>query len=175
MQQALLIVGTNDEIAACVADDARADGGRRMVLLDPRYVTIKRRLQGMKMHLSVPIENYLGVAIASEKRLDGILYRVILAHRDPELCVTLSETGDRRKLRESWRCWAAFFAMPRLIEKAPGEWETDAAPHPCVKARGAPSPRRRKALSKRRLRRTASKASSGAPVHRGEREIISYE
>lgn len=179
MQQAMFNVGTGDEIAARVADDARADGGRRMILLDPRYVTIKRRVGGMKMHLSVPIENYLGVVIACENQREGALYRISLAHRDPELCVTLKETRDRPRILDAWRRWAAFFAMPRLVECGAGEWETVALAPLGAKASASALPRRRTALAKRRPRRCSRCKSailaSRPSVFRGEREIICYE
>lgn len=179
MQQAMFDVGTGNKIAARVADDARADGGRRMVWLDPRYVTIKRRLQGMKMHLSVPVENYLGVVMACEERPDGAFYRISLAHRDPELCVTLKETCDRRRILDAWRSWAAFFAMPALVEHAVGEGKTIAPPRHGVTAHVSALPRRLTPLAKRGLRRSLRRKTANATrrptVFRGEREIICYE
>ncbi len=176
MRQATLNVGTADEIAARVADDPRADGGRRMVLLAPRYVTIKRRLRGVKMHLSVPVESYRGVVIACEQRPEGAVYRISLAHRDPELCVTLKETRDGPRILDAWRRWAAFFAIPRLIERAAGEWELVGRPRNGAKAGASSLPRRLKPLAKRALRRrrAADPARLGT-VFRGEREIICYE
>ncbi|VTZ21441.1 hypothetical protein MPC4_20283 [Methylocella tundrae] len=66
------------------------------------------------MHLSVPVVNYFGVAIARGERRHGPLYRVSLAHQDPELCVILQETRDRSSLADAQRYWAAFFAVPAL-------------------------------------------------------------
>ena len=71
MQQATLNLGGGKEVAARAGPDTRADGGRRMVLIERRRVTIRRRVRGVKMHLSLPIENYLGVAIGREQRRDG--------------------------------------------------------------------------------------------------------
>jgi hypothetical protein len=180
MQQAMFNVGSGNEIAARVADDARADGGRRMVWLDPRYVTIKRRLQGMKMHLSVPVESYLGVVLACDERPEGALYRISLAHRDPELCVTLKETCDRPRILDAWRSWAAFFGVPALVECAADESEiAPALPPPSAPAAARALPRRLTPTAKRglrrRLRRKTADQARSAIVFRGEREIICYE
>jgi hypothetical protein len=148
-------------------------------LLGQRCVTIKRRVQGMKMHLSVPVKNYVGVVIACEERPEGVLYRISLAHRDPELCVTLKEARDQSSILEAWRHWAAFFAMPTLVERAVGQWET-AAPPSSSAMTGLPAlPRRPAASSAQIPRRPARHRKSGptrpAAVFRGEREIICYE
>lgn len=185
MQQTIFALETANEIATRVGHDPRADGGRRMVLLGQRCVTIKRRLQGMKMHLSVPIKNYLGVVIACEERPDGALYRVSLAHRDPELCVTLKEARDQAAVLEAWRRWAAFFSMPTLVERGKGDWETVEPPAsgattgilavspahpPHVVPSAARRPRRRT-----RTRRKIIGLARPPIVFRGEREIICYE
>ena len=115
MQQATLNLGGGRQVAARAAPDARADGGRRMVLIERWRVTIRRRVQGMKMHLSLPVQSYLGVAIGREQRRDGALYRISLAHRDPELCVTLKQASDLAAMRDAQRHFAAFFAMPLLF------------------------------------------------------------
>jgi hypothetical protein len=182
MHQAGFTLETGHEITTRVGHDPRADGGRRMVLLGPRCVMIKRRVQGMKMHLSVPVKNYVGVVIACEEGADGALYRISLAHRDPELCVTLKEARDQSASLEAWRRWARFFSMPTLVECAGGEWEiiepqsagarADAlAQAPAFPRGGAPLSRRLRRLS----RRKSLGQSSAANIFRGEREIICYE
>jgi hypothetical protein len=95
-----------------VASDPRADDGRRIILLGRRTITIKRRLRGMKMHLSVPVETYQGVVMAGEGQPDGVLYRVTLTHRDPDLSVTLKESRSRGAMVEAWHQWSTYFAPP---------------------------------------------------------------
>ena len=112
MRLALFDLGLGTELATRVAFDPRADDGHRMILLGQRCVTIKRRLRGVKMHLSVPVENYLGVVMAHEGRPDGAIYRVSLAHRDPDLSVTLKESRSRAAMIEAWHHWSAYFAAP---------------------------------------------------------------
>jgi hypothetical protein len=100
-----------------VACDPRADDGRRLILLGRRTITIKRRLRGVKMHLTVPVETYQGVIMAREGRSDGVLYRVTLAHRDPDLSVTLKESRSRGAMIEAWHHWSTFFAAPTDLER----------------------------------------------------------
>ena len=95
MRQAQFASSASNEIQTRAAHDARADGGRRMILLAPRCVTIKRRLRGVKMHLRVPVESYAGVVLAREERPSGAFFSVRLVHRDPELSVTLRAASNR--------------------------------------------------------------------------------
>jgi len=117
MRQALFASDAPNEYRAWAAHDARADGGYRMILLAPRRITIMRRLRGVKMHLQVPVENYAGVVLAREERPSGRFFSVRLAHRDPELSVTLRTASNRGESTDAWRQWAAYFAMPALIER----------------------------------------------------------
>ena len=83
---------------ARAADDARADGGRRMILLAPRCVTIRRRLRGVKMQLLVPVDSYKGVVLSREDHPSGALFSLRLSHRDPELSVTLLTSNNRAQV-----------------------------------------------------------------------------
>jgi Family of unknown function (DUF6101) len=179
MQKALITLSAGSEIAARLADDPRADGGRRMIFLGPRYVTIKRRMQGVKMHLRVPVQNYMGVVLSREERRDGAFFSVRLSHRDPELCVTLREARDQGDSIDAWRHWAAFFAMPALVECGAGRWEVLTSSPRAAKGSVPPlSCTHPVPLSKRRARGLLRKrgcADRRATVFRGEREIIAYE
>ncbi len=174
MQQATFDLGGGRKVAARAGPDPRADGGRRMVLIERGRVTIRRRVHGMKMHLSLPVQSYLGVAIRREQRRDGAHYRISLAHRDPELCVILKEARDLDAMREAQRHFAAFFAMPLLfagggVEPGGADARLGAgALAPASIARG----RARRMVAKRRRRAWAFRAPT---VFRGEREIICYE
>lgn len=116
MQKAHLDLGSGPDRVTKVASDPRADDGRRLILLGRRTITIKRRLRGVKMHLSVPVETYQGVVMAREGQPDGVLYRVTLAHRDPDLSVTLKESRSRGAMIEAWHHWSSFFAAPVVLE-----------------------------------------------------------
>jgi hypothetical protein len=119
MGQAHFELGGGPMLTTKVAFDPRADDGRRLILLGRRTVTIKRRLRGVKMHLSVPIETYLGVVMAREGQPDGVLYRVTLAHPDPDLSVTLKESRSRGAMIEAWHHWSAYFAAPIVSSRPP--------------------------------------------------------
>lgn len=180
-------------LSARVAHDARADGGRWTLVLDPDFVIISRRVNGMRMHLSVPIVHYDGVAIAENKHPEGALYRIRLVHPDPELCVPLKESRDRPFSLDAWAAWAAFFAAPAFVEDIN---DRRSVARIAGARRDVELPAHRSALSGNSAVRGAaglsakpflrSRARSGAnrktdgngrlgPVIRGEREIISYE
>ena len=161
MRHAQFASGASNEIQTRAAHDARADGGRRMILLAPRYITIKRRLRGMKMHLRVPVESYAGVVLAREVSPSSAFFSVRLAHRDPELSVTLRAASNRGVSIDAWRQWAAYFAMPALIERGVGQWEI-LDPQPLAEAGFIKAlPRHRTgALSKRRQRLALCRKSS---------------
>jgi hypothetical protein len=144
MRQAQFELGGGPELATKVAFDPRADDGRRLILLGRRTVTIKRRLRGVKMHLSVPVETYLGVIMAREGQPDGVLYRVTLAHRDPDLSVTLKESRCRSAMIDAWHHWAAYFAAPIVLEPSGAPRPSDSTRELClrrVEARSAPGGR----------------------------------
>jgi hypothetical protein len=176
MRQATFNFWAGKEIAARIGHDARADGGRRIILLDPRRIMIKRRLRGMKMHLCVPVENYFGVLVDLEGRLEGGFYRISLVHRDPELCVTLGDARNRPAAFNACRRWAAFFAKPALIDGGWGEWQTLDPPSAAF-APASHVSRRLRALGagRRRFRLEGRPINRPANVFRGEREIICYE
>ncbi|MGA2637419.1 DUF6101 family protein [Methylocella sp.] len=183
MQQATFNLGGGKEVAARAGPDPRADGGRRMVLIERRCVTIRRRVQGMKMLLSLPVQSYLGVAIRREQRRDGAIYRISLAHRDPELCVTLKEARDLAAMRDAQRHFSAFFAMPALFAgggvEPRGQEAGDGVKPPCAGTRtpaASATGRARRIVAKRHRERGSRAWPARTPtVFRGEREICSRE
>lgn len=154
MRQAHFDLGTGAELVTKVAFDPRADDGRRLILLGRRTVTIKRRLRGVKMHLSVPVDTYLGVVMAREGQPDGVLYRVMLAHRDPDLSVTLKESRSRSAMVEAWHSWSAYFTTPILLEAAsPAPNSGESARTLATRRGGGRSNRSRRAPIDRKTRR----------------------
>lgn len=177
MRNAQFATGPRNEILARTALDARADGGRRMILLAPRCVTIRRHLRGMKMQLRVPVESYTGVVLSRENRPAGALFNVRLWHRDPELSVTLRASNDRSTSVEAWHQWSAYFAMPALIER--GGRHVEPLETPLGTAIGAlPRPRSGHRAERRHrlaLCRKTALARVEAKIFRSERGIIRYE
>jgi hypothetical protein len=153
-----------------------------MILLAPRCITIKRRLRGMKMYLRVPVESYAGVVLTREEHHpSGAFFSVRLAHRDPELSVPLRAASNQGASFDAWRQWAAYFAMPALIERGGCLWEI-IDPLPLDGAGSIPAPRRRRrsgALPERRRRlafcRKRRCTGRQAKFFRGERVIIGFE
>ncbi|HYP57572.1 MAG TPA: DUF6101 family protein [Beijerinckia sp.] len=187
MQQAKFNLDLTLAITARIAPDIRADGGHRTIRLDRRCVTIERNLRGMKMRLAVPVDHYAGVVLTCEERPKDVLYRISLAHRDPDLSIPLIETADQHDVLNAWRHWAGFFARPTLVDQGLGRLEpTGPLPRQAgfeaglAPAEAVPPVRRRSAiLSARRprhfLRRKTGRLERVATVFRGEREIICYE
>jgi hypothetical protein len=158
MRQAQFELGGGPGLATKVAFDPRADDGRRLILLGRCTVTIKRRLRGVKMHLSVPVETYLGVIMAREGQPDGVLYRVTLAHRDPDLSVTLKESRCRSAMIEAWHHWTAYFAAPIVLEP-PSAAPSDSIREPRLRRVEARSARGGHVLPGQKARRGARVAA----------------
>ncbi len=166
-------------LARLVADDPRADSGKREVVVAADAITIDRCVAGVRMRIAAPVRSYRGVALSVQEGLRGFFYRLALVHADPDLDVILSEAESEAEVAPQWRAWAQFFGLPRLmrslrgadkpVEQALGEVS---ATLPQPRRRGWPLKGRRSAISARR------KAGAGGrvlPMHRGEREIICYE
>lgn len=150
-----------DEILAYAASDPRADGGVRSVWLTPRGVRIERAVAGVKMHLSIPIEAYRAVLSTCQDG-DRPFCRIILAHKDPDLSVTLDQRAD--VFPEIWQSWARFFSGPA----------------PEVMRDTLAQPRRRSmVLAKRRprflLRRRSGRLRTPLKVFPPARELFSWE
>ncbi|HUI19712.1 MAG TPA: DUF6101 family protein [Methylocella sp.] len=158
MRPPLFASGLPDEIQARSAHDPRADGGHRVILVASRCITIKRDLQGVKMHLRVPVESYTGVVLVEQEHPAGAFFSIRLAHRDPELSVILRAARNRRAGIDAWRQWAAYFAVPALIERGGSLWKIvdpapGTAPRPAVRklcAGALPKQRRHHAFRRRR-------------------------
>ena len=156
------------------AQDPRADGQRREVLLSAQSVTIRRRLNGIVMRVSVPVRAYEGVCVALKPtHSGGVGYEIRLAHRDADLSVPLAEAADDLDIWADWKSWARFFGLPALVERTdgmvrPGEARDGAAAGPVPAKRR--SRRRRPAFITRRYTRQGA----AAVVYR-KAEIIAPE
>ena len=104
--------------------DARADDQRREIAFGNQSVVIARRVSGIAMRVRVPLCSYRGVALSLAEERDGeAVHRIELLHRDPDLSIPLVEAGDVAEIAAEWAAWAEGLALPRLIERAPGEVE----------------------------------------------------
>ena len=108
------------------APDPRADGRRRMVRLDGDKVAIDRVVGGVFMRVTVPTSAYRGVALrVIDGRDNGFAYEIRLVHADPDLGVTLAETGDDSDIQAEWRLWARALGLPALVGRSEGCDEPD--------------------------------------------------
>jgi hypothetical protein len=106
--------------------DPRADGRRRVVLLARDRVVIARSVAGVFMHIAMTPNAYRGVVLRLSALQDGIFhYEIRLAHRDPDLSVTLHEACDDSEIGAEWRLWARFLGLPALVEREEGCAEPD--------------------------------------------------
>jgi hypothetical protein len=145
-------------IATIECFDARADGSRPSVELASDRVVISRRVGGVEMRVALAPRQFRGVAlsvlIAEET---DFLYSARLIHADPDLCVTLASCGDEAEASAQWRRWAESLRLPRLVERAAGEYVLDrrgAATLPFVRRRGrATLNRRNRFLARRKMGR----------------------
>ena len=165
---------------ALVAADRRADGEVRKIAIERRRVIIERRVAGIAMRIGVAASAYRGVALSLDTTRSGAtFYRVSLVHRDPDLGVELYTARHDHEVVAEWRAWASYFALPKLIERAPGRFETAEAQLGAVAIGQGPRLRRRgAALSKRRPRirwRRCVPPRRQPSLVKKEREIIATE
>jgi hypothetical protein len=146
--------------ATIEAFDARAEGGRRRVEVSAERVVIARRVGGVEMLVALEPRQYRGVGLSVlVAEATDFLYQVRLIHEDPDLCVTLADFGDEEAARALWRRWAAALRLPRLVERADGEFEIDRTP-----PGNQPFERRRGRATLKRRNRFLARRKMGRPV-----------
>jgi hypothetical protein len=165
---------------AAVASDRRADGAERYVLVERSRVLIERRVRGIAMRIDIATSAYHGIGLSlTPTPSGGTCYKLTLVHRDTDLDVELYAALHDRDILAEWQGWAAYLALPRLLEREPGRFQnamtqigaTTIGPRQKLRRRGA-------VLSKRRPRiRMRRRVPGRGPtrVLTGAREIISYE
>jgi hypothetical protein len=141
------------EAEAYCLPDLRADGGVRTVRLTPRGVRIERTVAGIKMRFAIPLEVYQSIQATRDE--DRRFCRIRLAHRDPDLSVSLDQADA-----SAWQHWLCLL--------------------PALALRTAPAKRRRSATLAKRRPRVLSRRQPGrlripAKVLRGARELFSRE
>ena len=116
-----------------------------------------------------------GLAICVEERGDAFLYRVRMIHDDPVNVTVLVQTTDEQEAVVAWRYWSAALRLPRLVERAPGDYHALETRLGGMLVRPRAARRRGSPLFARRPQRLALRKPGGAQslhVHSGEREII---
>ena len=160
------------------ASDAAADEQVRFVELHRKRVVMRRSLAGMRMAVSLPVSNYLGVAlqiVAPDDASDGAV-AIVLAHRDAALAVPLFTAPNGVDAIAQWRAWGHVLGLPLLVADADGSLRAPfrlggiriARPQ-ARRRRGSPLKRRRPRIL---TRRRAARLPKAPRIHRAEREII---
>jgi hypothetical protein len=157
--------------------DARADDRLREIVFRGPSVVIARRMAGIAMRVRVPLSSYRGVALSVAGEAAGEpLHRLELLHHDPDLTIPLVEAADASEIAIEWAAWAQSLALPRLVERTPGQLEAleevPAAISPAPRRRGSAVAKRRTRFSRRRRMGALQRL---AITYREEREIICYE
>jgi hypothetical protein len=159
-----------------VASDPRADGRRREVMLARGRVQIARSVAGVRMNICLAASAYRGVVLRMRGAPDArFSYEIELAHRDPDLSVTLLEAEDDSEIRAEWRLWARFLGLPALVEREEGLPEPEGARLGALTVSQRKPRRRGGAMARRRPRfLTRRKTGRGAlgPSLAGSREIF---
>jgi hypothetical protein len=146
--------------ATIEAFDARAEGMRRCIEVTPERVVIARRVDGVDMRVALAPAQFKGVLLSVLiSEATDFLYQVRLVHADAELNVTLGDCGDEADARALWRRWAATLALPRLVERADGEYEIDRS-----SPSASPFERRRGRATLRRRNRFLARRKMGTPA-----------
>jgi hypothetical protein len=163
------------------ANDAGADERVRLIELHRERVILRRAVAGMRMKLSLPVANFLGVAIRvipPDENFDGAV-AIMLEHRDAALAVPLFVAPDGVDALAEWQLWGRVLGLPLLVADGDGSLRD---PFPRLGALRIAAPlmrrRRRGALRRRRpsilMRRKPGRSVDGAAVHR-EREMIARD
>ena len=164
--------------------DARAENNRRTIHFEADRIVIVRRVHGVSMRVTMPVARYDGVAVLLPNPAEGHAgFRVILAHTDPDLSVTLYQGADPLMVDAALGEWSRYFNLPVIgaggpplsVDEQPVPPRQGEAPE-AVYGDRPPLRRRGGALAKRRprlyARRQTGDAARMAQLFRGEREII---
>jgi hypothetical protein len=157
--------------------DPRADGRRRVVVVARDRVLIARSVGGVFMHIAMTPTDYSGVVLRLNAMRDNVFhYEIRLAHRDPDLSVTLQEASDDCEIQADWRLWAKFLGLPALVEREEGRMEPEAAHMGEVAFAATLARRRGKTITGRRPRFLARRKTGRSDPDRaslaGAREIF---
>jgi hypothetical protein len=135
------------------AGDARADGRRRVVIVEEDRIAIERSVAGVFMRINLAPSAFQGVLLRLVNLDDaGFHYEVHLVHRDPDLAVKLAGADDQVEAEAIWRSWVRLFNLPALVERVEGIFAPERASLGGLEARAPVVRRRGRGLRMRRAR-----------------------
>lgn len=163
--------------------DNRAENNQRTVHFEEERIVIMRRIHGVSMRVTMPVNKYDGIGVLLPNIAEGRDgFSVVLAHADPDLSVVLYQDRNPLLVDAAIAEWSQFFNLPVLDGRPDCDQPVrHASPARAVVGAvtlGGAMPLRRRGgtLAKRRpryfARRKAGSATLMEQVHKGEREII---
>jgi hypothetical protein len=91
---------------------------------DPvKTVTVRRKLEksGVTIKIKVPVEEFVGVAVATRISEDGVLTSTIeLVHGDPDLNYQVFEEVGNGNVVAEWQNWGKKLRLPLFIKAGDG-------------------------------------------------------
>ena len=102
-------------------DDNSADWGLRTVELASERVVLRRSLRGMKMTISLPISNYLGIALQINRPASpNAAVELALEHSDRAFSVPLCRADHACDVVADWQSLSSVLGIPSLLVEADG-------------------------------------------------------
>jgi hypothetical protein len=93
---------------------------------DPvRTVTVRKQLEksGVAVKIKVPVDEFIGVAVATSISEDGVLRSSIeLVHEDSELNYRVFEEAGNHNVVAEWQNWGKKLRLPLFIRSGDGEY-----------------------------------------------------
>ncbi|GHA30656.1 hypothetical protein GCM10007989_28190 [Devosia pacifica] len=128
-----MVRGVEIEGAGVVLAFGRPDvAGKRFVAANdngPREpvktVTVRRKLEksGVAIKIKVPVDEFVGVAVATAISEDGVLRSMIeLVHDDDELNYRVFEEVGNQSVVAEWQNWGRKLRLPLLIKAGDGSY-----------------------------------------------------
>ncbi|MCC2095947.1 MAG: hypothetical protein KDJ29_03605 [Hyphomicrobiales bacterium] len=173
--------------------DKRAENHQRTVHFESNRIVIMRRIHGVSMRVTMPVQRYAGVGVLLPNLAENRrAFSIMLVHEDPDLSVCLFEGSDPLLVDAALAEWAQFFELPVLGGDMPagagtvfhadadvecGQVNAEPVAIGKIMLGDVPPMRRRGGtLAKRRprffARRRVGLLERMDEVHEGEREII---
>jgi hypothetical protein len=154
-------------------EDNTADWRLRTVELASERVVLRRTLRGMKMTISLPISNYLGIALQiNPPASPNAAVELALEHSDRAFSVPLCRAKHACDVVADWQSWSSVLGIPPLLVEADGSLREAFARVGALRV-GSPTWRRRRrsAISGRRprilLRRKPGRQTGEATMRSG--------
>ena len=151
-------------------EDNTADWRLRTVELASERVVLRRTLRGMKMAISLPISNYLGIALQINPPAspNGVV-EIALEHSDHAFSVPLCRADHACDVVADWQSWSSVLGIPSLLVETDGGLREAFARVGALRVRSPTWRRRRRsAISGRRpgilQRRKPGRQTGGATM-----------